>query len=168
MSRTFARRACETFIAVAFAATLPVVLSACAPEPVPEPSGSPSSEPSPSQSNQSISDACGVGGEKVDALMSDLQGRVQEARDEVTSGTIPDLQLLTDVVLSDVGDLTAGISNGEVLSALDEVKISVQEFSDITPPESLFGAPGYLSSLASQVQEVQDAGAALQSLCSTQ
>lgn len=114
---------------------------------------------------QSVSDACAISRAEVDAVTKEVKDRVDRLGQDVTAGKTPDLDGIVDTVGSALERISDGVTNPEVLAALDDVRVEIDGLGAIDPPESLVDAPTYIGTLTSQLAKVQAAGTALKELC---
>ena len=144
------------------AVALAVSLAACAPEPAP----GPVSAPPTMAPDQSVAEACGLSSDEVDALVADAKAQLDAAGKALTAGEIPDVGAFGETLQQTLDGVSDGVTNPEVLAALDEVRTEVEGFARIEAPGSLLEVPGYLGSLGTQLGQLQAAGQQLQELCS--
>lgn len=115
---------------------------------------------------QSVSDACGVSRDEVDAIVNEARQQIEAAAGTLASGELPDLSGLSVSASESFERIVADVSNPEVVTALDDVRAAIDGFGEVAAPESLLAVPGYLTGLGTQLSELQTAGAQLQQLCS--
>lgn len=145
------------------AATLASGLVACAAETVRlAPESMPTMAP-----EQSADDACSATKAGIEALVDDARAQLKAAGSTVAAGEMPDLSGLAEQLHSSIDTIADGVSNAEVLAALDGIRTEVDGFAEIDPPESIVGMPGYLAELGGQAGELKLAAEALRSLCGT-
>lgn len=153
----------------ALAAVALVTLSGCAgvasTSPLEAATPSAPSDGGTTGSEQSVAEGCSLGTERVTAILDEARVALDDAQSSVLAGELPDLSALVTTLEGGLTGLSHDVTNSEVAGALDDVRVAVAGFGDITAPDTLFGAPGYLSDLTGQLQQVQDAGKAFQQLC---
>lgn len=148
-------------MALAAATALLSGLTACAPETVGlDPENRPTLAP-----EQSPGEACAVSKTAVDDLVSQVQRQIDAAGASVASGKLPDFSSSVEKLRHSIAAITDGVSNPEVLAALDEVRTQIDGFSDIAAPGSVIEVPQYLTRLGTQLKAVQDAAKRMQLLC---
>lgn len=118
---------------------------------------------------QSVVEACAISGDQINQLTTEAEQQIRDGIDQagadLASGKLPRIELFSETFDSTLAELEAQISNYEVLSAIEEVRLAAQGFSDIQAPDSLFGAPSYVTSLVKQSGKLAEAGKNLQALC---
>jgi hypothetical protein len=119
--------------------------------------------------DQSVVEACAISGDQINQLTAEAEQQIrdgiEQAGADLTSGKVPRIELFSDTFDSTLAGLEAQISNYEVVTAINDVRTAAQGFSDIHAPDSLLGAPGYVTALVKQSGQLADAGKALQALC---
>lgn len=118
---------------------------------------------------QSVIEACAISGDQINQLTVEAEQQIrqgiEQAGTDLSSGKLPKIELFSETFDSTLAELEAQISNYEVVAAIDDVRTAASGFSDIQAPDSLLGAPGYVTALVKQSTELADAGKALQKLC---
>lgn len=160
------RRIAAPVSAVALA--LVAALTSCA-SPAPAPADGEGSAPAESSANasssQSVAAACDISDGKIQELTDRASAEIAAAGEGIAAGEIPDLSALGDTLSGSLDEVRAGVENSEVSAAIAQVRDELQGFGGIEQPSSLLGAPGYIASLASQLDRLNSAGAELQALC---
>lgn len=110
-------------------------------------------------------EGCGVSSERVSALIDDAIAELGPVQESVLAGEVPDLTALVAPFETDLASLTEGITDPTLLAALERVQTAFTGFAGITAPANVLEAPGYVGEITAQLKELQDAGAALQQLC---
>lgn len=119
--------------------------------------------------DQSVSEACAISGDEVDRITRETEEQirqgVEQAGADLAAGRVPSFDFLATPVDEALAEVSAQISNLEVLDAIENVRTELRGFSEIERPESLLSTPGYVAALGAQLNELAQAGRTLQSLC---
>lgn len=157
MSSETARR---TRAAVAAAALL-VVLTGCA--------GLPFSSAQPGAGSMPpsgvVSERCGVNSERLSGFVDDSVAKLGSVQEAVLDGKVPDFAELFAPLQTDLRSFAEGTTDPEVLTALEDVQTAMAGFAELPAPQNVLEAAGFVQEFTAQVQELRDAGTALQRLC---
>ena len=119
--------------------------------------------------DQSVSEACAISGEEVDRITHETEEQirqgVEQAGADLAAGRIPSFEFLAPPADEALAEVSEQISNLEVLDAIENVRVELQDFGEIERPESLLTTPGYIAALGSQLNDLAQAGKTLQGLC---
>ncbi len=120
---------------------------------------------------QTILEACAISGDEINRLTAEaeqqIRAGIEQAGADLASGQLPKIDVFSDTFDSTLAEIEAQISNAEVVAAIDNVRAAAQGFGEIQAPDSMLGAPGYITSLVKQSGELAQAGKDLQALCTT-
>lgn len=155
------RRLASSAAAAAAAAGLLLGLTGCATFSL----GTPQSAPETQLPDRVGPDGCGVSSERVSALVNEALAEVGSVQESVLAGEAPDLSALLAPFETDLASLTEGITDPEVLAALEDVQAAFTGLGEIPVPANLLEGVGYAQEITAQIQALNDAGSALQQLC---
>jgi hypothetical protein len=120
---------------------------------------------------QSVDEACGIAGAEVDRVTTETEQQVraslEAAAADLTAGKMPSLNSFSVSVSVDdtLADIEAQVINPEVLTTIVGVRASLAGFSSVAGPDTLLGVPEYLTSMATQVNQLVGASNDLRKLC---
>ncbi|CAG7599090.1 hypothetical protein ACFPZL_02400 [Leucobacter soli] len=161
MPTTKLLRVCTTLVGALAGAVLLTGLTSCGVETAQlDPENRPTMAP-----EQSTDEACAEARAGIDALVADAREQLEAAGTSVAAGEMPDLTGLQEQMQRSIDTIAEGVSNSEVLAAIDGVRAEIDGFAELSPPESILGMPGYLAELGGQAGDLQSAAEALRTLC---